>query len=585
MGSCSSKSNEISPSTPKSQGNISQNDHQNAVVDDREEGIPGTALSSDHAKVTLDDNLKAVSNDHGKDSSNDHDKISPKEHKKATPKDRSKGATKPQGKTKDNLKRKTKEENNHLKKDNNDAKTEKVTVKNDDHLMKVTIKTNLVDNDNLEPVYDIPSPQPPKLRKNEILKYISNIPKLDEHAKNASPKLKDNLPDLVNYLCIPSNDPVSIIRAIFVWVAYNIDYDADGYFGRAEKSQFDYVSVLKSGKSVCEGYANVVQALCKEAGIVAKKLSGFAKGFGHSIDTRYTQDSKTNHAWNAVFIKGNWFLLDSTWGAGNVSRETKQFERKFNEFYFLTDPGQFINSHYPVCKENVEESQNWQLLKKPYSLEQFNDSVKIQPAAFELGLLPQSHKESVIEFADELELEFKEKVPKTNKVTTGLYLNDSNKMHKEEYCCFAFWSKESLNIKVKPPKTGTYELKIYGKVLEDDNSDSSPYLLSYTLVCHVPNDVMTSRRFPYPEIYPRAFLDECEIIEPLGKQLSPHSNVTMKFRSPHLKRIKIQKVLLEKQGDTFVGNVLTPESGDVITVFGSREDSGSLKGIYKFCVG
>ena len=40
-------------------------------------------------------------------------------------------------------------------------------------------------------------------------------------------------------------------------------YDADGYFGRAERSPNDALSVIKYGKSVCEGYANVMEALCR----------------------------------------------------------------------------------------------------------------------------------------------------------------------------------------------------------------------------------------------------------------------------------------------------------------------------------
>ena len=465
-----------------------------------------------------------------------------------------------------------------------DKKTEKLTVRNADKLIEVTIKTTLGKD---EVVADITymSPEPPKLRKKDLLKGIADFSKIDQHAREAPPELTQDIPDLVGYLSIPSKDPLFLIRAIFVWVAYNIDYDADGYFGRAEKSQCDSNSVLQSGKSVCEGYANVIQEMCKQAGIAVKKLSGFAKGFSHSNETRFTTDCKTNHAWNAVSIRGSWFLLDSTWGAGNVNRETKQFVRKFNEFYFLTDPEHFIYSHYPICKGSVEESLKWQLLDKPFSLKQFNDAMKIQPAAFDLGLLPSSHKESVIEFADEVELAFRENVPKSNKVTMNLYLKADNKLHKEEYCCFAFWTRETLNMKVKPPKTGTYELKIYGRELEADTNESSPQLFSYSMVCHVPDNVRTSRRYPYPEAYAQAFLDDCEVIEPLGKQLLPHSSVKMRFRSPHLKRMMIKKTMLEKQGKTFEGTVMTPESGDVITVYGSRLDSGSLKGLFKFCVG
>ena len=42
-----------------------------------------------------------------------------------------------------------------------------------------------------------------------------------------------------------------------------ISYDVDGYFERGEKAPCDAESVLMSGKSVCQGYANVLLEMCK----------------------------------------------------------------------------------------------------------------------------------------------------------------------------------------------------------------------------------------------------------------------------------------------------------------------------------
>ena len=100
------------------------------------------------------------------------------------------------------------------------------------------------------------------------------------------------------------------------------------------------------------------------------------------------------------------------------------------------------------------------------------------------------------------------------------------------------------------------------------------------MICNIPKEVMTSRRCPYSQ----AYWDECEVIEPLGKQLLPKTKVTMQFNSPHLRRMMINKTMLEKTGDIFEGTALTPESCEIVTVYGSRIDSGSLKGQFKFCV-
>ena len=43
----------------------------------------------------------------------------------------------------------------------------------------------------------------------------------------------------------------------------NFRYDAAGFFGRDEKSPCDTRSVLEKGLSVCAGYANVIEDMCK----------------------------------------------------------------------------------------------------------------------------------------------------------------------------------------------------------------------------------------------------------------------------------------------------------------------------------
>ena len=77
------------------------------------------------------------------------------------------------------------------------------------------------------------------------------------------------------------------------------------------------------------------------------------------------------HAWNAVYVNGGWRLVDCTWGAGRVNPETKQFERHFNEHFFLTDPGELIYTHFPYDEAEKNYSR-WQLLPEPITLEAFN---------------------------------------------------------------------------------------------------------------------------------------------------------------------------------------------------------------------
>ena len=60
---------------------------------------------------------------------------------------------------------------------------------------------------------------------------------------------------------------------------------------------------LCKGTSVCQGYATAFYRLALEAGIDSRVIFGTASGGGH--------------AWNIVRIDGKYYLLDSTWDAGN----------------------------------------------------------------------------------------------------------------------------------------------------------------------------------------------------------------------------------------------------------------------------
>lgn len=52
---------------------------------------------------------------------------------------------------------------------------------------------------------------------------------------------------------------------------------------------------------------------------------------------------------------------------------------RFDDFYFLTDPEEFVHSHFP-------DKEKWQLLDVPIRLEEFERSVFKTSTFFSLGL-------------------------------------------------------------------------------------------------------------------------------------------------------------------------------------------------------
>jgi len=121
--------------------------------------------------------------------------------------------------------------------------------------------------------------------------------------------------------------------------------------------------VLRNHVACSLGYSNLFQALCKECKIECCVIEGWVKigGLENSVN------EVENHAWNAVEIAGFWYLIDCTLGSGYIS--DTNFVQKLHDVYFLMQPQQIINTHFP-------NQPKWQLLEQPISRDRFNNSPK-----------------------------------------------------------------------------------------------------------------------------------------------------------------------------------------------------------------
>ena len=179
---------------------------------------------------------------------------------------------------------------------------------------------------------------------------------IDEYALRA-PSTED-MESLVSYLIKPASDDFEKVRAIYFWITHNISYDVHAFFSNRILDT-SAINVFYTRKIVCAGYANLFQEFCDIAGIECVTIIGFAKGYGYVAGM---VPKKSNHAWNAVKIKGKWYLIDATWGSGYLNGNSFVFH--YTNLYFLADPKIFINDHFP-------EEEKWQLLDKPIDKYQF----------------------------------------------------------------------------------------------------------------------------------------------------------------------------------------------------------------------
>ena len=151
-------------------------------------------------------------------------------------------------------------------------------------------------------------------------------------------------------------------RAIFTWIALNIQYDLPAagkgerqvaYSYRSEEEKLAIqkkvkldlaIKTIRSKKGVCQGYATLFFVLAEKTGLEAAIVPGTSKSHTSQIGNG---PGANDHAWNAVKINGKWKLLDATWASGVVEGIKPAFKFKFNDGYFFATPDVFFLNHYP----------------------------------------------------------------------------------------------------------------------------------------------------------------------------------------------------------------------------------------------
>ncbi|MEO9482050.1 MAG: transglutaminase domain-containing protein [Ekhidna sp.] len=133
------------------------------------------------------------------------------------------------------------------------------------------------------------------------------------------------------------SDSLNLV-SIFNWITDNIEYDVKTYQQNLDYPYFiidpnldsaSYMKVynskvsemvIRTKKAICDGYSRLFLSLCELAKIQCKYITG---------KVRFPlRDELAEHAWNAVLINNQWYLLDITWASGYVSRNSFVEKRK-----------------------------------------------------------------------------------------------------------------------------------------------------------------------------------------------------------------------------------------------------------------
>ena len=185
---------------------------------------------------------------------------------------------------------------------------------------------------------------------------------IDRYAKNAPLGISNLYKPLTHYLTDKYITDDEKVRSIAVWIVNNIKYDTK-VIRTDNRKKLSPNKILAKRKAICQGYCDLFEAMCKEAGTDVRTVVGYDKGGNYEPTDIFVRD---DHSWSAVNIDGGWQLMDLTWASGYVvsKRQTlrrllyyflnvpfKQkyrFVKKVNYNYYCVNPDTFAIDHLPT---------------------------------------------------------------------------------------------------------------------------------------------------------------------------------------------------------------------------------------------
>ncbi|KAF8568784.1 hypothetical protein P879_06788, partial [Paragonimus westermani] len=295
--------------------------------------------------------------------------------------------------------------------------------------------------------------------------------RVDEHAVNISQQQQDNFKQLIWQLIYARNitDELEKVRVIFLWLCTK-DLHKMNFDNVKPDSPEEILMGIRTGKST---YAQIFHTLCRYAGLHCKLLIGYAKGAEYAPGMHFS-GRQGQHSWNAVLIDKVWCLVDCHWAARRLIGKRPSPENVrygLDMFYFLANPGQLIYTHFP-------HDADWQLLRHPISLKEFENLAPVKSAFFKYNLDLVTHRNAVIMCSDPevcIAIAFPPQAEQYLSFTFGLSID--NKEGSEDYRGLPLnrYGRQEIVVRehkslfyVRPPRPGAYKVLIYAKQQQTD---------------------------------------------------------------------------------------------------------------------
>ncbi|MBJ8325755.1 transglutaminase domain-containing protein [Streptococcus pacificus] len=116
----------------------------------------------------------------------------------------------------------------------------------------------------------------------------------------------------------PNDSDINKAEQIFNWITNNVKYATGNQTPRA--NPYD---VMTEKIAVCGGYSNLYKAMLNAAGIPSVVVYGTIPS-GSTVNNLPLDPA---HQWNAMYIDGEWYYSDSTWGNGYFKKSISDFSK------------------------------------------------------------------------------------------------------------------------------------------------------------------------------------------------------------------------------------------------------------------
>ncbi|KAK6834567.1 variant SH3 domain-containing protein [Apiospora arundinis] len=171
-----------------------------------------------------------------------------------------------------------------------------------------------------------------------------NLGQVDKNSRFISslPPMTTAITLATTYVCRPYRSDVQRLRAIFTWVAEQINWEEDF------EGEVDTRRVIQTKRGCAEEYAVLVHEMCAAVGLHSEIVRGYLKTPGEIPETSIMP--RSNHWWNAVVVDNEWRIMDCCLAsASNPQRTLYSSSNNGNAdgWWFLARPSEICWTHIP----------------------------------------------------------------------------------------------------------------------------------------------------------------------------------------------------------------------------------------------